>query len=140
MVRALRDGDADAAEPAGLAAVEGLVERHRAAGLDVELTVSGERRQLAPAVDSAAYRILQEALTNAARHGDGAARVRLEHDHRALRITVENGVGPRETGGGGHGVVGMRERAALLGGTLETTVAGGRHVLRVTLPVAQLRS
>ena len=142
LVRALRDGDAEtAAEPVGLAAVDGLVERHRAAGLDVDVVVEGERRPLAPAVDSAAYRILQEALTNAARHGDGAAQVRLAHRSEALQLTVENGLPAdgRRTAGGGHGVVGMRERAAVLGGTLDATVVDGRHVLRVTLPVAQLR-
>jgi signal transduction histidine kinase len=140
LVRVLRDGDPDAAEPVGLAAVEGLAERHRAAGLEVELTMDGVRRPLAPAVDSAAYRILQEALTNAARHGDGAARVSVEYRPAELGLTVENGLAPagRTTAGGGHGIVGMRERAALLGGTLDTAVAGGRHVLRVTLPIAQL--
>jgi signal transduction histidine kinase len=92
-------------------------------------------------VDSAAYRILQEALTNAARHGDGAAQVRLAHRAEALQLTVENGLpaNGRRTAGGGHGVVGMRERAAVLGGMLDASVVDGRHVLRVTLPVAKLR-
>lgn len=144
MVRALREDEAgDAAEPVGLAAADGLVARHRAAGLDVELTVEGERRPLAPAVDRAAYRILQEALTNAARHGAGDVRVTLVHRPGALNLTVENALRPDPgvpTAGGGHGIVGMRERAALLGGTLEAGVAGGRHVLRATLPAPQLRS
>jgi signal transduction histidine kinase len=142
MVRALRDEDPEnAAEPVGLAAVDGLVDRHRAAGLDVDLAAEGEPRPLAPAVDTAAYRILQEALTNAARHGDGAARVRVAHRTGSLELTVENGLRAdgHRTAGGGHGVVGMRERAAVLGGTLDAAVVDGRHVLRLTLPAPQLR-
>jgi signal transduction histidine kinase len=143
LVRVLReDGAGEAAtEPTGLAAMGGLIERHRAGGLDVDVKVEGEPRPLAPAVDRAAYRILQEALTNAARHGDGAARVLVAHRPGALELTVENGVPERaeDTTGGGHGIVGMRERAVVLGGTLDAGAADGRYVLRAILPVAQLR-
>ena len=75
LVRVLReDGSVNGSEiepPPGLAALETLAERHRASGLAVVVRFEGTRRQLAPAVDRTAYRILQEALTNAARHGGG---------------------------------------------------------------------
>ena len=80
MVGALRDRGTPEQEveaPPGVAALDGLVERHRAAGLDVTATVRGDRGQLPPGVERSAYRILQEALTNAARHGDGSARIDL---------------------------------------------------------------
>jgi len=138
LVRALRESGAPEGvePPAGLAALETLVERSRAAGLAVTLRVAGDRRQLAPGVDQAAYRILREALTNAARHGAGSAGIELEYGSDALRLTVANAVRPdhRVVDGGGHGIVGMRERAALLGGTLDTALEGSRFLVRAWLP------
>jgi DNA-binding NarL/FixJ family response regulator len=84
-------------------------------------------------LDQAAYRILREALTNAARYGDGAARVGLAFGERAVELTISNAA-PREGGpraNGGHGLVGMRERASVLGGSLE--VERGRLLLRPSL-------
>jgi signal transduction histidine kinase len=140
MVRVLRD-DAAPAEggvepPPGLAALDGLLARHRAAGLDVTTAVRGERRPLPPGVDRGAFRILQEALTNAARHGQGSARVELEYGAGALEVAVENPLraGPRP-GGGGQGLVGMCERAALLGGSLEAGARDGHFELRARLPL-----
>ena len=85
----------------------------------------GETRELPRALDLSAYRILQEALTNVLRHAPGStARVRLEYTRDAVDITVrDNGRGAataarRPTGVGGHGLVGMRERARMFGGTL----------------------
>jgi signal transduction histidine kinase len=138
MVGALREDATRPAEvepPPGLAALEGLVERHRAAGVHVTAEVRGEWRPLPPPVDRGAYRILQEALTNAARHGSGDARVDLEFGARELEILVTNPVAAGGSGGGGHGVIGMRERAALLGGTLEAGADNGRFVMRARLPV-----
>ncbi len=139
LVRALRE-DAPAEEvepPPGLAALDTLVERHRSSGLALTLTVEGPRGPLAPGVDQAAYRILQEALTNAARHGGGDAEVRVAFDPRGIEITVTNVVGSEEAGGGdGHGIVGMRERASLLGGTLEAGRRNGRFRVRARLPRA----
>jgi signal transduction histidine kinase len=145
MVRVLRedappsDGRAVVEPPPGLAALDGLVERHRAAGLDVTTTIRGDRRPLPPGVDRAAYRILQEALTNAARHGNGGAHVEVAFGPSALDVDVANSLSPdratRATGGG-HGIVGMRERAALLGGTLEAGARDGRFELHAHLPVA----
>jgi signal transduction histidine kinase len=132
------DAGGDVEPPPGIAALEALAERHRSAGLEVTTTVKGARRALPPQVDRSAYRIVQEALTNAARHGDGSADVQVVFDVDALDITVTN---PVVTGAvrdaGGHGVVGMRERAAILGGTLDTRAANGWFELHAHLPLAR---
>jgi signal transduction histidine kinase len=140
MVRALReDGPADGVEPpAGVAALQALFERHRAAGLDVEATVRGDVRTLPPAVDRAAYRIVQEALTNAARHGSGSADVRVEFGPGTLELTVANPVGyDNAPNGDGHGVVGMRERASLLGGRLDAGPRDGWFRVHAELPLSR---
>ncbi len=135
-VRALREnGAAPEVEPPGLAALETLAERYRTSGLVVTATVEGVRRPLAPAVDQAAYRILQEALTNAARHGKGDADVRVAFGPSAVDLTVTNAApGGVTAHGGGHGIVGMRERAALLGGSLEAVANDGLFRVRARLP------
>jgi signal transduction histidine kinase len=145
MVRVLRGDppDGDGVEPpTGLSALDGLAERHRAGGLDVRVEIRGERRPLAPSVDGAAYRILQEALTNAAIHGGGGARVELDYGATSLQVTVTNPT--REDApdrpGGGHGIVGMRERAGLLGGTVDVEASGGRFRVRARLPYAPERT
>ncbi|MGH9248249.1 MAG: sensor histidine kinase, partial [Acidimicrobiales bacterium] len=76
--------------PPGLASLDTLVARHTTAGLDVSVAIDGEPRQLESSVDQAAYRILQEALTNAARHGTGGARVELAFGNAALKLTISN--------------------------------------------------
>jgi len=140
LVTILRD-DANGANgvepPAGVATLERLVERHRAAGLDVTAAVRGERHALSAAVDRGAYRIVQEALTNAARHGDGSARVELLFGAEALDMTVTNPLrGGRATGPvDGHGVSGMRERAVLLGGSLRAGPRDGRFEVHARLPL-----
>jgi signal transduction histidine kinase len=134
LVGALREGgSADVEPPPGLAALDGLVERHRAAGLDVSIATRGPRRSIAGAADQAAYRILQEALTNAARHGNGRADVDIAFGDNDIEITVTNPA-PDEVGVEGHGIIGMRERAALLGGTFETATSNGHFRLRARLP------
>jgi signal transduction histidine kinase len=149
MVGALRedaslpDGTGEVEPPPGLAALDGLVERHRAAGLRVTTTISGDRRPLPPGVDRGAYRILQEALTNAARHGDGSAALELAFGSGVLDVTVANPISSDRAArafGGGHGVVGMRERAALLGGTLDVGARNGSFELHARLPFADNRS
>jgi signal transduction histidine kinase len=141
LVRVLREGDPSGAvespvePPPGLAALATLAERHRSAGLAVEVRTHGPARPLGPGVDQAAYRILQEAMTNAARHGDGTAEVDITFGPNSLDLAVTNPTGPDESqGGAGHGIVGMRERAALLGGTLATAADNGVFRVRVTLP------
>jgi signal transduction histidine kinase len=143
LVRVLRE-DGGSPEPAseveppvGLAALDLLAERHRSAGLDVTIDVNGSHRELVPGVDQAAYRILQEALTNAARHGSGRAEVDIAFGSSALEITVTNPVRPDSVvAGGGHGIVGMRERGALLGGTLTAGIADGVFRVQARLPYA----
>ncbi len=141
LVRALRDDDGSngAGErvepPTGLAAVETLAARRRSAGLAIDIREHGSRRTLSPGLDQAAYRILQEALTNAARHGAGSAVVEIGFGPTSLELTVTNPTGPGSSAGtDGHGIVGMRERAALLGGSLEAGVSDGRFRVRASLP------
>jgi signal transduction histidine kinase len=136
LVRALRDdGIPTAVEPPrGLFALDTLAERYRSSGLGVTVTVAGSRRQLAPAVDQAVYRILQEALTNAARHGRGDAEVRIAFNPAGVAITVTNPTEPGAEGKPGHGIVGMRERASLLGGSLEARGSNGVFRVRARLP------
>jgi signal transduction histidine kinase len=139
IVGALRDrGSANRAvdAPPGLASLDTLVARHAAAGLDVSVASEGEPRQLESPVDQAAYRILQEALTNAARHGTGAAQVGLAFGSAALELTISNAApgdsSPRANGG--HGLIGMRERAALLGGHADAGRVNGVFRVRARLP------
>jgi signal transduction histidine kinase len=142
MVRVLREDASAPGEvepPPGLAALDGLVERHRAAGLRVTTTIRGDRQPLPPGIDRGAYRILQEALTNAARHGDGSAAVELAFGPNVLEVTVANPIGRNgadRPASGGHGVIGMRERAALLGGSLDVGARNGSFQLRARLPFA----
>jgi signal transduction histidine kinase len=100
------------------------------------LIVSGRVAPLDPGVELTAYRIVQEALTNARRHAPGAA-VDVELDYRedSLYLKVrDNGPGP--SGGKGHGLAGMHERAAMVGGTLRTGAAPvGGFVVEATLPM-----
>jgi signal transduction histidine kinase len=137
LVGALREGaPADVEPPPGLAALDGLVERHRAAGLDVSVETRGSRRPLARGADQAAYRILQEALTNAARHGNGGVEIDIAYEDNAVELTVTNPA-IAEVESEGHGLIGMRERAALLGGTLETAASNGHFQLRARLPYGE---
>jgi signal transduction histidine kinase len=140
LVRALREDlpPGEVEPPPGLAALEALAERYRGSGLDVTITVDGSRRPLSPAVDQAAYRILQEALTNAAWHGRGSAKVEIEFAPRSLEIAVTNPASDSSArDGGGHGIVGMRERAQLLGGTLEAGADNGAYRIHARLPYGE---
>jgi signal transduction histidine kinase len=132
----LRDEDGSVEPPRGVAALESLAQRHRAAGLDVAIAVDGERRTLPPAVDQAAYRIVQESLTNALLHGRGTADVALTFADDVLEIAVTNPVPPQApaAGGGGHGIIGMRERAILVGGRLEVGSNDGVFRVHAQLP------
>ncbi|MFD4625461.1 histidine kinase [Streptomyces sp. NPDC058475] len=111
--------------------LDALVENTRAAGLDVTTEITGEQLPLAPGVELSAYRIIQEALSNALRHAPGSAvRVELWHFPRGLQVRVVNSRPDRPappSPGAGHGLLGMRERVAMLGGTLVTsqTSCGG---------------
>jgi signal transduction histidine kinase len=101
----------------------------------VGVRVRGTRRPLAAAVDRASYRILQESLTNASLHGPGTAEVEVTFGPSEVEITVVNPTTSGETpGSGGHGVVGMRERTALLGGSFDAGVSDGVFRVRARLP------
>jgi signal transduction histidine kinase len=137
LVGALRDEEGTVEPPTGVAALDSLAERHRSAGLDVTIAVNGQRRALAPAVDQAAFRIVQESLTNALLHGRGSADVVLTFAQDALEIAVTNAVAAgAPSDGGGHGIVGMNERAALVGGRLEAGGSDGFFRVRAHLPYA----
>ncbi|MFE2217977.1 sensor histidine kinase [Streptomyces canus] len=102
--------------------LDALVENTRAAGTAVEVDVRGARRPLPPGVDLSAYRIVQEALSNVLRHAPGAtASVALVHYVHGVDVRIVNSRPTRSapsSPGAGHGLLGMRERAAMLGGTL----------------------
>jgi len=135
LVGALRDDEAPAA-PRGMAALGALVESHRAGGLEVTVAVSGAPRPLPAATGQAVYGIAREALTNAARHGTGSATLKLEHRPAGVRLVVSNPVAPgRPSGPEGHGIVGMRERAALAGGALAVRRDDAAFRVEAELPV-----
>ena len=118
--------------------LDGLAERSRAAGLPVDLRVTGARCELPPGVELAAYRVIQEALTNSLKHGGASATVTVEYDEHELRLAVADAGGGRgaEVHGGGHGLVGMRERVRVFGGELHTGPrAGGGFAVRARLPL-----
>ncbi|WP_232794038.1 sensor histidine kinase [Pseudofrankia saprophytica] len=128
-------GDLAVESPVGLASVDTLVAQHRAAGLRVSVSRQGDPDVLVTAVDQAAYRILQESLTNAARHGAGSVAVTIDAYSAGLALTVTNPVPANAgAGAGGHGIAGMRERASLLGGTLTARQHGGEFRVEARLP------
>ncbi len=137
VLRTAEDG-----EGSGLSQLDSLVDRARAAGLPVTVTVTGAKRPLPPDVDQAAYRIVQEALTNVSRHaGPASASVHLDYAPEVLLLQViddgKNAVastGPRPSGPG-LGLVGMRERVSALGGRLQAGPHdGGGFQVRAELP------
>ncbi|MEV5978211.1 sensor histidine kinase [Streptomyces sp. NPDC052114] len=148
MLRVLRaedggpEGEAPAAPMPGLARLDEMVERVRAGGAPVALRVTGTPRPLAPGVELCAYRVVQEALTNVLKHAHGAA-AEVELAYRAGHIEVSvtddgKGVNPaRVKTGSGHGLLGMRERAKLYGGTISIgPLSEGGFAVRLTLPTS----
>ena len=135
----MRSSGADTAPQPGLAELDGLLDSARSGGVRVTSSVSGMARALPQGIDLSAYRILQEALSNAMRHAPGSAvRVELAYAPSALVIKVRNDACPAQDGhadeeGAGHGLLGMRERAVMLGGDLEAgpTEEGGFLVTAV---------
>ena len=132
------DEQAELGPEPGLARLGALVQQMRDTGLDVDLRIEGEPVPLPPPVDLAAYRVLQEGLTNVRKHA-AARRVEVVLRYGADAVGVEvndDGTGDGRVGGSGRGLAGLRERVALLGGEF---VAGPRargFALRVTLPLA----
>ncbi|MFF8608101.1 sensor histidine kinase [Streptomyces sp. NPDC015346] len=145
MLGVLRDEDGPAGgtpaprEPQpDLAGLPGLVERVRAGGLDVTYRATGGVHALPTATGATVYRIVQEALTNVVKHADArTASVRLTRGDDVLEIVVtDDGRGPRP-GSGGHGLLGLRERAAAHGGTASTGPGpdGRGFRVRATIPL-----
>ena len=138
VVGLLRNGDeADSGEPPpGVARLPELLGSLTATGFQVRHEQRGEPRDLPAVADLAAYRIVQEALTNAHRYGDGRARILLEYTRDGVVVEVTNEIGPAATGSGsGYGVLGMQERAASAGGRLAAGRTGdGRFRVHAVLP------
>ncbi len=135
--------DAQLTPQPGLGGIESLVEQVREAGLPVRLRVEGEPVVLDEGVALTVFRIVQEALTNTLQHaGTATATVLLRFTADALTVEVgDTGLGPaaRPSAGVGHGIVGMRERIALYGGSLRTGPRpGGGFAVRATIPADQL--
>jgi len=133
------DADDPLTPQPGLDDLPSLVSHVREAGLPVELHVNGERRKLAVGIELSAYRIVQEALTNALKYaGEARATVQIHYGANSLEleITDDGAGGPVRASSGGHGLVGMRERVALYGGHLDANRdPSGGFVVRATLPI-----
>jgi signal transduction histidine kinase len=140
VVGVLREGGPEiglAPQP-GLDELTSLLAQMRDAGLDVELRIDGSPFAVAPGLDLAAYRIVQEALTNARKHaGNAKVTVTLTYAPGDLTIdVVDDGAGSDDGWGGGHGLIGMRERTAVYGGTFDAGPRDtGGFAVRVGLPV-----
>lgn len=147
MLNVLRSDDPAAREPQpGLAQLEQLLDTVRATGVRVDLAVEGERTGLAPGVDLAAYRIVQEALTNARKHGGpmlSRVEVSLTHRRESLELRISDDGRGADTlrEGAGHGIVGMRERAAAYDGSLRLGPRpGGGLEVRALLSLGPVES
>ncbi|NYE36999.1 signal transduction histidine kinase [Nocardioides cavernae] len=141
IVGIVRRGESAALAPLpSLELLPALVEEVRRAGATVTLEVTGDADGVPRAVGMSAYRIAQEGLTNALRHASGApVQVRVRVGDQEVEVTVENAAGGTRSdsgaGVGGHGLAGLRERVAVLGGALDAgAVPGGGHRLVATLP------
>jgi signal transduction histidine kinase len=130
-------GEPDREPQRGLDSLDEILDGARESGVPITIAVEGASRPLAPALDASAFRIVQEAVTNVVRHAGGApAAVTVRYGEEALELVVaDEGDGSPSRPGGGHGLVGMRERAALFGGTLSAERRNGNGFeVRATLP------
>jgi signal transduction histidine kinase len=140
---ALSDDEDEAAGLApqpGIAELSALLDRVREAGLPASLEIDGEARTVPASLDVTVYRIVQEALTNALRYAQRAATlVRLSWEAEQLRVEIlDDGPTVGDTDGSGRGLVGMRERASLVGGHLEAGPRiGGGYAVRAWLPLGK---
>jgi signal transduction histidine kinase len=137
LLRLGTDG-ADAGAVPGLAYLPELLHRVRAAGVPVDVEITGTRRPLPSGVELCAYRVIQEGLTNVLRHAaPAAARVGLHYGDGTLRVTVtDDGTRTPSRQPPGKGLMGMRERAMLYGGTVEAGPRpGGGFEVRLELPL-----
>lgn len=139
LVEMLREGDGMEFGPQpSLCRMDDLLANARLAGLQVDLNVEGDLTDLPPSVDLSAYRILQEALTNAAKHAAPAtARVRIRRSQTSLELAVEDDGTKTNSVGNGFGLIGIKERVAAYGGSVETGRSGqGGFIVRARMPLA----
>jgi len=135
----LRYSEGDGPQPV-LADLDRLLEQMRASGLTIDFTETGTPRFLGTGQQLALYRIVQEALTNALRHGDSNRSVTIRFDWApsSVDVAIENTIeGTVPTVSLGHGLAGMRERAALVGGWLTAEPTGQRFVVTASVPTNQ---
>jgi signal transduction histidine kinase len=138
VMRTGEDRPPELAPQPGLRNLDRLIAQVEESGLEVTLRVEGERPELPAGIDLSAYRIVQEGLTNAMKHAKGAhAQVVVRYTDDGVEVEiVDDGPGVNGSHSDGHGLVGMRERVALYGGTLDAGPRdGGGFVLRAQLPV-----
>jgi len=138
LLRVESDADTQLSPQPGLEGIRTLIDQVREAGLPATLRVDGEELDLEPGVALTAYRIVQEALTNTLKHaGQATAEVRLTFGPQLLTIEVfDTGAGPKGSDSAGHGLLGMRERVAVYGGTLRTGPRpGGGFRVYAKIPV-----
>ena len=147
VLRDTGDHDAELSPVPGLGDLDRLVAATAAAGVTVEVTIDGTGRGLSPATNLSAYRIVQEALTNVVRHaGPTHARVQISYRPRELGIEVTDdgpsGQAPPPVSrtGSGHGLIGMRERAALFGGQLSAGPHAAGFRVTASLPTTDSRT
>lgn len=137
----LRQDDSSGPQPV-LADLDRMVEQMRSTGLDIEWTTTGSATTLGTGAQLAVYRIVQEALTNALRHGDTdqAVRLTLAWTNGWIGVTIDNAIRPTgvadQPGEIGHGLPGMRERALLAGGSLTAAALDGRFLVAARLPAS----
>jgi signal transduction histidine kinase len=136
-VLGLLKNNAEFAPQPGIGRLGELVAQVQGTGLDVALEIEGRPRRLPATVDLSAYRIVQEALTNVLKHSHARhAKVRVGYGDRLVVEVVDDGQGSINGVTSGSGLIGMRERATLLGGTIEAGAgAGGGYHVRATLPI-----
>jgi signal transduction histidine kinase len=125
----------------GLAEIATLVDASRAAGLDIDVCIDGTQRALPPGVELTVYRVVQEALTNVRKHGVGSrAAVRVRFGSRDVEVEVRNPTDSANRAGapgGGHGLIGMRQRVEIYDGRLESgPLPDGTFRVRAEIPVA----
>ncbi|MGC5016686.1 sensor histidine kinase [Streptosporangium sp. DT93] len=135
------DGDGDTAPQPGLGRLEELVGTARSAGLTVTLGLGGDLTGLPTAVSLSAYRIAQESLSNAMRHAPGSTvSIKIVRSGAELRVQVANSAGHRSSdrpGPTGHGLIGMRERVSMLGGSLWIGPVGNGFAVTAILPIME---
>ena len=132
------EGDGELEPQQGIRDIERLVARTRAAGVHAELSVEGEPRELPAGVDLSAYRITQEALTNVIRHARAThVQVTVRYLPHAVEVSIsDDGAGGAIDQTTGHGLLGMRERAALFEGEVSAgPLPGGGFEVRAVLPL-----